>query len=80
MVHCPAKTLSLLFHGSHMFTDSMIGDVNLYLTKEGTDEKLLVGEISLMIAEKEYRNCGRGKETALHMLRYGTDSALSYLK
>lgn len=48
--------------------EAMIGDANLYLREDGT------AEVGLMIAEQGFRNEGRGREAALHLLRYGIEN------
>uniref|UniRef100_A0A2P2I4P7 N-acetyltransferase 9-like protein n=1 Tax=Hirondellea gigas TaxID=1518452 RepID=A0A2P2I4P7_9CRUS len=44
---------------------AMIGDTNVFLARDPG-----VGEIEIMIAEKEFRGHGKGKEAALMMLKY----------
>ncbi|KAF2363984.1 GNAT domain, partial [Trinorchestia longiramus] len=46
---------------------SMIGDTNLYLTDCDNPSP---GEIEVMIAEKDARRGGRGREATMMMLRY----------
>ncbi|NWW72986.1 NAT9 acetyltransferase, partial [Climacteris rufus] len=48
--------------------DSMVGDVNLFLTNP---EDPAVGEIEIMIAEPSCRGRGFGKEATLLMMAYG---------
>lgn len=54
----------------------MIGDVNLFLTEEHSDEDenrdsdTLVGEIELMIATKEHRGHGYGRASLLAFLQF----------
>lgn len=48
---------------SDSLTDSMIGDINLFLLDDGSE-----GEISVMIAEKEYRGKGLAAECVTHMM------------
>ncbi|GBM18722.1 N-acetyltransferase 9-like protein [Araneus ventricosus] len=57
-------------------TDSMIGDVNLYLNDP---DDVHGAEIEVMIADTSHRSKGKGKEALLFMLRYGTE-ALSITK
>lgn len=45
--------------------DSMIGDVNLFLSEDKT------GEMNVMIAETEAQGKGLGKEAIVHMIEYG---------
>lgn len=49
--------------------EAMIGDTNIFLKN---DEDVEIGEIEVMIAEKNARGKGMGKETVLMMLRYGS--------
>ncbi len=54
----------------------MIGDVNLFLTEDNSDEdenrdsNTLVGEIELMIATKEHRGRGYGRASLLAFLQF----------
>ncbi|XP_018009998.1 N-acetyltransferase 9-like protein [Hyalella azteca] len=46
---------------------SMIGDTNAYITDPETPN---IAEIEVMLADKNARGCGRGRETTVMMLRY----------
>jgi len=48
--------------------DSMVGDVNLFLSSEESG-----AEVEIMIAEKDWRGKGLGKESVALMLRYGIE-------
>ncbi|KAL1129221.1 hypothetical protein AAG570_013750 [Ranatra chinensis] len=51
-------------------TKSMIGDANLYIKKNDTE---VIGEVGVMIADKNFRGRGLGREAALLILRYGAE-------
>ena len=46
---------------------AMIGDTNVFFSSDGGTP---VGEVEIMVAEKDYRRGGRGSEAMLFMLRY----------
>lgn len=53
----------------------MIGDTNIFLKNIDGSE---IGEIEVMIAEKESRGQGMGKEAVLLMLRYGKKNLIHF--
>lgn len=57
--------------------ERMIGDINLFLRvddgEEGISEPLIVGEIELMVAERQNQRQGFGKASLLVFLRYVVD-------
>ncbi|GAB0099688.1 N-acetyltransferase 9-like protein [Sergentomyia squamirostris] len=50
--------------------DSMVGDVNLFLLPKDDTSDHVVGEVTIMIAEKEARGKGLGQEALLLMMSY----------
>lgn len=52
-----------------LVSDAMIGDTNLFLVDS---ENRTLAEIEIMIAESSFRSSGKGKESTLLMLKYGT--------
>lgn len=51
--------------------ESMIGDINLFLSID--DNESIKAEIEIMIAEESHRGLGKGKEAVLSMLRFGVE-------
>ena len=66
--YCPMKICSDTSRSSY-FTESMVGDVNLFIEAEHEEGK--VAEINIMIAESSMRRKQRGKEATVLMLKYG---------
>ncbi|KAK9502763.1 hypothetical protein O3M35_011473 [Rhynocoris fuscipes] len=58
-----------LYEATGNEVESMIGDANIYLSKN--EENKIIGEIGLMIAEKEFRGKGYGKEILLCLMNFG---------
>ena len=58
------------FEATNDEVNSMIGDTNVYFSNEND---LSVGEIELMIAEKNERGKGKGKEVLALMMRFAHD-------
>ena len=58
------------FKSSDNQKESMIGDINLFLSIE---DKSINAEIEIMIAEESHRGLGKGKEAVLSMIRFGTE-------
>jgi DNA polymerase delta subunit 2 len=50
--------------------ERMVGDVNLFLRFDDDDEDSVVGELELMIAEKQNQGKGFGRSALLAFLRY----------
>jgi RimJ/RimL family protein N-acetyltransferase len=50
--------------------ERMLGDVNLFLRFDNEDEDSVVGELELMIAEKQKQGKGFGRPALLAFLRY----------
>jgi len=50
--------------------ESMLGDVNLFLTPADEDEEACIGEIELMIASTAQRRQGYGRATVLAFMHY----------
>uniref|UniRef100_A0A914DE62 N-acetyltransferase domain-containing protein n=1 Tax=Acrobeloides nanus TaxID=290746 RepID=A0A914DE62_9BILA len=55
-----------LFEETQNELESMIGDVNIFFTPEGS-------ELEVMIAEPRFRGCGIGKEAICLMIRYSDE-------
>ena len=60
-----------LFETTNSEIESMIGDINLFLTTD--DNQLLNAEIEIMIAEESHRGLGKGKQALLSMMRFGVE-------
>eukprot|EP01031_Cornospumella_fuschlensis_P031434 gene31434-37992_t len=69
---CTFIVLSIQSVSSPDFADNevarMVGDVNLFLSRSDEDE--IVGEVDIMIAEKDFHRTGCGREAVMLMMWY----------
>jgi RimJ/RimL family protein N-acetyltransferase len=66
----PSDTVRTVSAGTGDAPDRLLGDVNLFLTKDEDDDKAVVGEVELMVATKSNQGRGYGRASLLAFLTY----------